>query len=52
MTVFYGARDELDLREPRPYWQIAKDMLGLVLVAVNSIVWPLLIYAFMLAMGV
>jgi len=50
MSAFDGLR-EYDPPEYHP-WQIAKDMLRLVLVAVNSIVWPLLIYAFMLAVGV
>jgi len=50
MSAFDGLR-EYDPPEYHP-WQLAKGMLGLVLVAVNSIVWPLLIYAFMLAMGV
>lgn len=44
MTIFYGARDELD-NEPRPLWLVTRDAIGLALVAVNAVSWVLLLWA-------
>lgn len=31
MTIFYGARDDMDIAEPRPYWLAVKRALAIVL---------------------